>query len=402
MKNIMLKLKKYLPRPSVLRSLVFMLGFGYIGFAYASLFPGPLTGNQMEGEAIGGYVSHAQFERGCSHCHAPLHCITEDRCQECHVEVAQEKAEMIGVHGLLPGTNRCQNCHEEHLGRDADITTLAFRRIDHASLANFSLDYHQEDYNGQSMDCQSCHLQDEYREESLDCVTCHAEADHDLMATHIDEHGSECLSCHDGTTRLKDFEHNVQAFNLEGAHTELACKECHNDPELQYGEAPTDCVSCHEQPLMQTQFGIDCQRCHETTAWTPARLTQHTFDLNHALTAEGEIDCQACHQTSYATVSCVGCHTENGRVEAEHTSLGIVDMAKCMDCHPTGMPGESQRASNFPGKVGSVAGQTGQVTLSTGQIQEAALPTNEPRTFHYKGDEQAANKEQAEGDSSQP
>ena len=54
MNNILLKLKKYLPRPSVLRSLVFMLGFGYIGFAYASLFPGPLTGNQMGGEAIGG------------------------------------------------------------------------------------------------------------------------------------------------------------------------------------------------------------------------------------------------------------------------------------------------------------------------------------------------------------
>ena len=55
---------------------------------------------------------------------------------------------MSGLHGLLPGTNRCQNCHKEHQGREADITTLAFRRIDHASLANFSLDYHQENYDG--------------------------------------------------------------------------------------------------------------------------------------------------------------------------------------------------------------------------------------------------------------
>ena len=406
MNNKLLKLKKYLPRPSMLRSLVFMLGFGYIGFAYASLFPGPLTGNQMGGEAIGGYVSHAQFERGCSHCHAPLHCITEDRCQECHVEVAQEKAEMSGLHGLLPGTNRCQNCHVEHQGREADITTLAFRRIDHASLANFSLDYHQEDYNGQAMDCQSCHLQDNFVQASLDCVTCHAAEDHELMATHIDEHGMECLSCHDGTTRLKDFEHNVQAFNLTGAHTEVECQECHSDPELQYGETPSDCQNCHgeeDQPESHPHFGNDCQRCHTTTAFAPARLTQHTFDLNHALTTEGEIDCQACHQTTYAAVDCMGCHTEGGRVEAEHANLGIVDMAKCTDCHPTGMPGESQQASNFPGKVGVVENtQSGQATQGAVQAQEAALPTNEPRTFHYKGEEQAVHKEQGEGASSQP
>ena len=44
MKTFILKLKKFLPRPSVLRSLIFVFGFGYIGVAYASLFPGDLTG----------------------------------------------------------------------------------------------------------------------------------------------------------------------------------------------------------------------------------------------------------------------------------------------------------------------------------------------------------------------
>ena len=99
----------------------------------------------------------------------------------------------------------------------------------------------------------------------------------------------------------------------------------------------------------------------------------------------------------------MGCHTESGRVEAEHASLGIVDMANCAECHPTGMPGESQQASNFPGKVGVAENiQTVPATESAVQAHEAALPTNEPRTFHYKGDEQAVNKEQGEGASSQP
>jgi hypothetical protein len=403
MKNIMFNLKKYIPRLSVIRSLIFVLGFGYVGFAYASLLPGPVTGSQ-DGEAIGGYVSHAQFEDGCTHCHAPLHCVTEDRCQDCHVEVAEEKAEMTGLHGMLPGTNRCQNCHVEHEGRDADITTLAFKRIDHASLANFSLDYHQADYSGEAMDCQSCHSQDDYRQASLDCVSCHAENDHDQMAAHIEEHGIECLSCHDGKTRLANFEHNVQAFNLTGAHTEVECKECHVDPGLQYNEAPTACVNCHteeQRPDSHPQFGADCQRCHTTTAFAPARLTQHTFSLQHV---EGTAtECQDCHKTTYAAADCTGCHTENGRVEAEHAVMGIVDVSNCIACHTTGMVGEMSQVRNFPAKVGIPPGSSSQGNENggqTGQNEQATLPSPEP-TFASKDAGQGPYKEQ-EGASSQP
>jgi len=367
--NLFLKLKKFIPRPSVLRSLVFVLGFGYVGFAYASLFPGPLTGHQGDGDPIGGYVSHAQFERGCTHCHAPLHCIGEDRCQECHVDVAKERAELNGMHGLLPGTNRCQNCHVEHQGREADITTLAFRRIDHASLAKFSLDYHQEDYSDQPMNCQSCHSQDDYRAASLDCITCHAEQDHDLMSSHIEEHGTECVSCHDGKTRLVDFEHNVQAFNLTGAHTELECKECHNDPELQYGEAPTDCAGCHleNQPEEHGAFGPTCARCHETAAFAPARLTQHTFDLLHAGISEQE--CKTCHNHRYDEVNCMGCHTESGRIEAIHkVQLGIVEMDDCISCHLTGVSGEASQVRILPEKEGPPPGSN----VGGGELQERA------------------------------
>ena len=56
MQKILLKIRRYLPRPSVLRRLIFVFGFGYLGFAYASLFPGPLTGHQVDSDPIGGYV----------------------------------------------------------------------------------------------------------------------------------------------------------------------------------------------------------------------------------------------------------------------------------------------------------------------------------------------------------
>jgi len=401
MKTFILKLKKYIPRPTILRSLVFVLGFGYVGFAYASLMPGDLTGHTTGGEAIGGYVSHAQFERGCTHCHAPLHCVTEDRCQECHVEVAQERAEMSGMHGLLPGTNRCQNCHVEHMGREADITTLAFKRIDHAALAKFSLDYHQEDYAGQAMDCQSCHSQDDYRAASLDCITCHAEQDHDLVASHIDEHGKECISCHDGKTRLVDFEHNVQAFELTGAHTELECKECHNDPGLQYGEAPSDCASCHleDQPEEHEGFGASCVRCHETTAFAPARLTQHTFELGHA--GIGEQECKTCHNQRYDQVNCMGCHAEGGRTQAIHqVQLGIIEIDNCAGCHPTGLSGDTTRTRVMPAKAGEPPAGGGSDAGGIAEPQATTLPFFARPTISSKG-EGEAQKDQ-DGGSSRP
>ena len=416
MKNFLLKIRKHIPRPSVLRSMIFLLGFGYIGFAYASLFPGPLTGHEVDDVPLGGYVSHAQFERGCSHCHAPLHCIEDDRCQECHVEVAQQKTDLSGLHGLLPGTNRCQNCHVEHMGREADITTLAFTRVDHTVLANFSLDYHQEDYNGEAMDCQSCHTQDSYRAASLDCVTCHAEADHETMAAHIEEHGLECLSCHDGQTRLADFEHNVQAFNLTGAHTELECVQCHTDPELQYGEAPTACENCHseeEQPAHHPQFGTNCARCHVAEAWAPAQLTVHVFDLQHGLEEGEQTDCAACHVANYASVTCYGCHEDtNGRLTAEHGVNGVVDVGNCIACHPTGVSGEARHAaSNFPNKVGTppeasaagsatavpqgnTAGQTAEGEQSAGQNEEAGQASGNGQNYSDKNDGLAAQKAQ--------
>ena len=397
MKNILLKIRRFLPRPNVLRSLFFVFGFGYIGFAYASLFPGPLSGSMAEGEAIGGYVSHAQFERGCTHCHVPLHCIGEERCQECHIEIAEQKSEANGLHGLLPGTNRCQNCHVEHQGREADITTLAFKRIDHAALADFSLDYHQQDYDDQPMDCQSCHSQDEYRAASLDCITCHATEDHDLMASHIDEHGSQCRSCHDGKTRLADFEHNVQAFNLTGAHTELACKECHVDPDLQYKEIPTACANCHgdEQPEEHGFFGSDCQRCHETTAFAPARLTQHTFNLEHGMVGT-EVDCRTCHTLSYTAVNCLDCHVDDRLLDAEHAGLGLEQIGNCVTCHPSGTLGNTD---NFPLKAGRPEQETTAVESSQ-PVQQGMQVVAEP-TFSSKDAGQAPNKEQ-EGTSSRP
>ena len=58
--------------------------------------------------------------------------------------------------------------------------------------------------------------------------------------------------------------------------------------------APHGTVSCHEDPpVHEGLFGLECERCHNTIAWTPAYLTRHTFFLDHG--TQGELACETCH-----------------------------------------------------------------------------------------------------------
>jgi hypothetical protein len=299
-------------------------------------------------------MSHAEFERECGHCHAPIHCIEDTRCQDCHIEVAKQRSEATGLHGRLPVVDKCQTCHIEHLGHDAVITTFAFTNVDHEALADYSLVHHQEDYSGQIMNCESCHAQNSFASESLDCVTCHSEADHDFMAEHIELYGLDCISCHDGRDRMSDFDHN-EVYVLDGVHADTDCVGCHID-QIFAGTAQ-DCVSCHPDPEVHVGlFGLECDRCHTTQAWIPAELTRHLFPLDHG--DEGEIVCETCHENAYVELTCYGCHDHQpGEMIEMHTAEDIsagVDVTeeKCIDCHPTGKLTEQENLVGGDGRDG--------------------------------------------------
>ena len=300
--------------------------------------PGQLSTTQLRGEPLGGFSSHAEFHQECSHCHVPMHCISTNRCQKCHIEVARERDEGIALHGLLPGTNKCQNCHTEHQGSDAVISALPFDNIDHEPISGFSLKLHQADYDGTALTCESCHVGGQFKAEEVDCTTCHVDADPALMAEHIDRFGEACHSCHDGHDRMIDFDHD-QVYVLAGAHDDAECEDCHI--ERVYAGTPGDCVDCHEEPEVHAgQFGLDCSRCHTSEAWAPAELTRHDFHLDHG--DEGEIDCEVCHVASYAEHTCYAdCHDPEG-TRAAHSETDTLDSAayeNCATCHPTGQAG---------------------------------------------------------------
>ena len=153
-----------------------LVGLSLMGAAWgfkSSYIPGPVSAMQVRGERLQGYGSHAEFEGECLHCHAPVRCLSANLCQDCHLEVARERAESEGLHGLLPGTDKCHSCHGEHEGRDVRISDVGFGRINHAGFAGYSLELHGTDYAGEALSCQSCHQGGEHEATSEGCQACH-------------------------------------------------------------------------------------------------------------------------------------------------------------------------------------------------------------------------------------
>ena len=253
------------------------------------------------------------------------------------MEIAEQRTEAVGLHGLLPGTSRCQSCHVEHKGRETNITTFAFNNIDHTELSAFSLENHKIDFEGGSMSCDSCHQLGRFGAESLDCATCHAQENATYITNHTTQYGGDCISCHDGHDRLANFDHN-QIFPLEGQHAAATCESCHVNQV--FAGTPQACAACHDQPDVHNEaFGQDCFRCHAVTAWLPAELRYHTFPLDHG--SDGQQECQVCHAISYTDYPCYACH-DIAETKATHAEeRGLQAYENCLECHPTGQVSEA-------------------------------------------------------------
>lgn len=313
----------------------------YLKFTH-QLTPGPLSDAHPKGVSLGGVSSHAELATKCTHCHAPVHCLEDTRCQDCHKDIAKDRLDVSTLHGKLPGVSRCQNCHTEHKGPENELTVLAYQNVDHYLLAGFSLDLHTQDYDGSSFDCSSCHTKEGNFVETTDCVSCHAEKDHDYIAAHIETYGYACADCHDGKDRMLGGLNHAAFYPLIGGHQELACADCHQDGG--YVGLTQTCYECHAEPEMHAGiFGTDCTRCHSEAAWAPAELKQHTFMIQHG---DEEIEsCESCHAGTYTEYPCGTCHEDADMVTA-HADVETTDLHNCISCHPTG------RGSQITAQIG--------------------------------------------------
>ncbi|HEX4997608.1 MAG TPA: hypothetical protein VFY29_05255 [Terriglobia bacterium] len=200
-----------------------------------------------------------------------------------------------------------------------------------------------------SATCVSCHASGPYTGTPTACAACHlAQFTATTSPNHVAANfPQDCQLCH-STTQWPGatFNHSGTRFPLTGAHTNVACVNCHVGGT--YAGTPTDCYSCHATEFNTVTspnhkaagFPTTCASCHTTTTWSGATVT-HKFPIYSGSHAGKWSTCNDCHTNSsnYAIFSCVNCHAhDKATMDSKHSGrTGYVwDSLSCYGCHPNG------------------------------------------------------------------
>jgi len=273
----------------------------------------------MPGDLIS---AHADEEDNCAACHQSFAKHAQDKlCLDCHEDIAADIQENAGFHGRrYHADTGCRQCHTDHLGRDADITSLQMDSFDHQQT-DFPLRGAHK-----IAACGNCHEADKtWREAPGQCIDCHREDD-----PHRSALGEACADCHSDTGWQKQtFDHDSTEFPLLGAHQQTTCAACH--PGERYQDTPKQCSACHSlNDVHRGQRGQDCALCHDVNKWDEISF-DHNKDTEFTLLgAHAELRCQGCHAGSdmkqVAGTACIDCH----RSDDVHTGRNGTE---CKDCH---------------------------------------------------------------------
>jgi hypothetical protein len=202
----------------------------------------------------------------CSRCHTGgAYAGLSAACVSCHRQDYAATTNPNHAAGHFPTT--CETCHT--------ITSWRPAKFDHG-LTGFPLTgAHAQ------VDCAQCHPGGRYAGTPTDCYSCHQA---DYNGTTDPNHRAsgfptQCQTCHSTTAwRPASFDHNKTRFPLTGAHTRVACAQCH--PGGRYAGTPTDCYSCHQKDYPRDHpsegRGTQCQQCHNTTSWGGADFNRAT------------------------------------------------------------------------------------------------------------------------------
>ncbi len=220
--------------------------------------PGPLSARDRPNVSLGGVRSHAEIAGNCAACHVPPwgRETMATRCLNCHTAIGEQLAAGRGLHGKLSAGRRCRDCHSEHKGAHADLT----------SLAHFDHDRTEFPLTGKhrSVDCQACHAGNVFRGTPRTCVSCHAEP-----TVHRGRFGTACADCHSTTTwQGATFRHTFPLQHGSRRGRKNTCATCHTK-EGDYRSYT--CYNCHAHQPEKTERkhvrkGISdfqsCVRCH--------------------------------------------------------------------------------------------------------------------------------------------
>ncbi len=190
--------------------------------------------------------------------------------------------------------------------------------------------------------CTKCHVVGEKLSNSK-CLDCHKELKVRIFQnkgyhSSVEVKGKECASCHSDHHGKnfkiikfdeKTFNHNLTGFNLTGAHSKKACKDCHNfkhikiqsikNKKFTFLGLTTDCKNCHEDYHQKT-LSENCSNCHDANAFKPATKFNHTRS-SYQLTGK------------HKTVECIKCHKIETKNGLKFQIFKGLQYSKCTNCH---------------------------------------------------------------------
>jgi Zn finger protein HypA/HybF involved in hydrogenase expression len=202
--------------------------------------------------------------------------------------------------------------------------------------------------------CTACHVNGQFANLPTACVSCHKK---DYDSTSNPNHAGagfpqDCAICHTTSAWTPaSFDHSKTKFPLTGAHTSVACLNCHISGV--YAGTPADCYSCHSKEYNSATnpghaaagFPKDCSQCHSTSSWSGAVFNHTKFPIYSGSHAGQWTACGDCHTNSsnYTVFSCLNCHAhEKAEMDSEHGGIRnyVYNSANCYSCHPNGRGGD--------------------------------------------------------------
>lgn len=247
--------------------------------------------------------SHAAT--ACTTCHVTGKLTnTPTQCASCH--------QQDDVHKGSLGSN-CQQCHNSDNWQQ--------HQFDHQRQTGFALTAGHA-----GLTCISCHTPGLPMSSTQgdNCLSCHAKDD-----VHQGNNGTACQSCHTTATwQSTTFNHGSETgFALNGAHTNLTCKQCHagalSDP------VGSSCNQCHSPDPHAGQLGNNCQQCHNESHWQSDLTFSHELTNFPLLGLHSQLECPACHTTARfldAQTECASCHQQD---DVHEQAMG----QQCGSCH---------------------------------------------------------------------
>jgi len=293
----------------------------------------------------------------CNQCHATTtnnqYRGTPRDCNGCHSADYTRAGTLHVDHLTYP--HECESCHAP--------TSMSWNRATFAHTTFPLVGQHASP----TITCTQCHINNQFTGTPTDCYTCHWTRSQDDL-WHL-ANGTTCGNCHNpnGWTNNVQFDHNAVAhYQLQGAHAQQRCIDCHTTRSPQTDPRKTNCVGCHQTVYNQTtnpnhvqaSFGTVCSDCHYDTDnnWYQARTTHTFYPLNGNHASPNPTVCSACHPNNrYAGTpnDCYSCHQLNYTTAANppHNQTTFPS-AQCGTCHisggPTWSPATFDHSSIFP------------------------------------------------------